>query len=47
MRVFVLMAAVVFLLLAVIGGILFVSIVWTHRPDVGLKDFLREMINRL
>ena len=40
-----LVLAAVFTLLP--GLILFVSIVWTHRPDLSLIDILREVIKEI
>ena len=41
----ILILAAVFILLP--GFILFVSIVWTHRPDLSVFDILREVIKEI
>ena len=38
-------AAVVFVFLPlIITAVIFVSIVWTHRPDLSVMDILRESV---
>ena len=41
-------AAVVFVFLPlIITAIIFVSIVWTHRPDLSVTDICREALNEM
>ena len=41
-------AAVVFVFLPlIITAIIFVSIVWTHRPDLSVMDILRESVREI
>ena len=40
------LAAVVFLPL-LLFGVIFVSIVWTHRPDLSVTDILREAVKEI
>lgn len=44
--VFVILAAVVFLPL-LLFGVIFVSIVWTHRPDFSVMDIIREAMKEI
>ena len=44
--VFVILAAVVFLPL-LLFGVIFVSIVWTHRPDLSVFDIMREAVKEI
>ena len=44
--VFVILAAVVSLPL-LLFGVVFVSIVWTHRPDLSVMDILRESVREI
>ena len=44
--IFVILAAVVFLPL-LLFGVIFVSIVWTHRPDLSVIDILRESVDEI
>ena len=44
--VFVILAAVVFLPL-LLFGVIFVSIVWTHRPDLSVIGILREAVKEI
>lgn len=44
--VFVILAAVVFLPL-LLFGVIFVSIVWTHRPDFSAMDIIREAVKEI
>lgn len=44
--VFVILAAVVFLPL-LLFGVIFVSIVWTHRPDFSVMDIIREAVKEI
>ena len=44
--VFVILAAVVFLPL-LLFGVIFVSIVWTHRPDLSVIDIMREAVKEI
>ena len=44
--VFVILAAVVFLPLFLFG-VIFVSIVWTHRPDLSVSDIMREAVKEI
>ena len=44
--VFVILAAVVFLPL-LLFGVIFVSIVWTHRPDLSVSDIMREAVKEI
>ena len=39
-------AAVVFLPL-LLFGVIFVSIVWTHRPDFSVMDIIREAVKEI
>ena len=41
-------AAVVFVFLPlIITAVIFVSIVWTHRPDLSVMDILRESVQEI
>lgn len=41
-------AAVVFVFLPlIITAVIFVSIVWTHRPDLSVMDILRESVREI
>ena len=40
------LAAAVFLPL-LLFGVIFVSIVWTHRPDLSVIDILREAVKEI
>ena len=40
------LAAVVFLPL-LLFGVIFVSIVWTHRPDLSVFDILRDAVKEI
>ena len=41
-------AAVVFVFLSlIITAVIFVSIVWTHRPDLSVMDTLRESVREI
>ena len=42
----IIIAAVVFLPL-LLFGVIFVSIVWTHRPDLSVMDILRESVREI
>ena len=42
----VILAAVLILPLLLFGGI-FVSIVWTHRPDLSVFDIMREAVKEI
>lgn len=44
--VFVILAAVVFLPL-LLFGVIFVSIVWTRRPDFSVMDIIREAVKEI
>lgn len=44
--VFVILAAVVFLPLFLFG-VIFVPIVWTHRPDFSVMDIIREAVKEI
>lgn len=44
--VFVILAAVVFLPL-LLFGVIFMSIVWTHRPDFSVMDIIREAMKEI
>ena len=44
--VFVILAAVVFLPL-LLFGVIFGSIVWTHRPDFSVMDIIREAVKEI
>ena len=44
--IFVILAAVVFLPL-LLFGVIFVSIVWTHRPDLSVIDIMREAVKEI
>ena len=44
----IIIAAAVFVFLPlVITAVIFVSIVWTHRPDLSVIDILREVVNEI
>lgn len=42
----IILAAVVFLPL-LLFGVIFVSIVWTHRPDLSVLDIMREAVKEI
>ena len=42
----IIIAAVVFLPL-LLFGVIFVSIVWTHRPDLSVLDIMREAVKEI
>ena len=42
----IIITAVVFLPL-LLFGVIFVSIVWTHRPDLSVIDILREVVKEI
>ena len=44
--IFVILAAVAFLPL-LLFVIIFVSIVWTHRPDLSVADIMREAVKEI
>jgi len=44
----IIIAAAVFVFLPlVITAVIFVSIVWTHRPDLSVIDILREVVKEI
>ena len=44
----IIIAAAVFVFLPlIITAVLFVSIVWTHRPDLSVMDILRESVREI
>ena len=47
MKTIIIAAAVFVFLSLVITAIIFVSIVWTHRPDLSVMDILRESVREI
>lgn len=46
LKIIMIAAAVVFLPL-LLFGVIFVSIVWTHRPDLSVIDIMREAVKEI
>ena len=47
MEVLITAAVVIVFLPLIITAIIFVSIVWTHRPDLSVIDILRESVKEI
>lgn len=47
MEIIIIAAAVFVFLPLVITAVIFVSIVWTHRPDLSVIDILREVVKEI
>jgi len=47
MRVLITAAVVIVFLPLILTAVIFVSIVWTHRPDLSVMDILRESVQEI
>lgn len=47
MEIIIIAAAVFVFLPLIITAVIFVSIVWTHRPDLSVMDILRESVREI
>ena len=47
MEIIIIAAAVFVFLPLVITAVIFVSIVWTHRPDLSVSDIMREAVKEI
>ena len=47
MRVLITAAVVIVFLPLILTAVIFVSIVWTHRPDLSVTDILRESVREI